>query len=277
MNQERQGFSSSMSQKPVAGAAAARKSKSGRAKSSQSARMLGGGAAAGLAALTLLAGGGCALKAKKPVSAAALYKQLAEEKQAKRYEAALETFEQIRKNFPYSSYNPQIRLLLGDIHFEMEKYEAAGEVYKRFLRIHPNLKTAEVLKKTALCYMRRLPSSADRDISLADPALKYFNDLLNLPGKSNHKEEAKKHIKRLLDMKAEKEFLIASFYIRRGLRQAAAGRLKGLIQSYPESPFANKARKLLPKAEGGEGAKSGGGKTSGAESAKMRSQPRNRE
>ena len=109
--------------------------------------------------------------------------------------------------------------------------------------------------RTALCYMKRLPSSADRDLSAADPALKYFNDLLKLPEESEHKEEAKKHIQKILGMKAEKEFLIASFYIRRGLGEAAEERLKALIQDYPESAFADKARKLLPlaSAAGGTG------------------------
>ena len=213
-------------------------------------------------AFFLLAGGGaCAHKAKKPLSVSVLYERALEEKQDKRYEAALKTLEQIRKNFPYSSFNPKIRLLLGDIHFEREKYEAAAAVYKRFLRIHPNLNAAEVLMKTALCYIKRLPSSADRDLSAADPALKYLNDALELLKESDRKEEAKKHIKKLLDMKAEKEFLIASFYIRRGLQAAAEGRLKALVQDYPESAFAGRARKLLPlSGAGGKAGKAGGGR-----------------
>ena len=188
-----------------------------------------------------LLSGGCSIQEKKSSTPEGLYKEALLQKQKKNYSKALETLNQMREQFPYSSYNPKARLLLGDIYFMDEKYSVSAEVYKRFHLIHPHTKKAYVLNQLGLCYLRQLPSSPDRDISKAEPALLYFRKLLNLPMGTPYKKEATKHIAFLQDLKAKKEFITASFYIKRGWQEAAFNRLNHVIQTYPESSITSKA------------------------------------
>ena len=107
--------------------------------------------------------------------------------------------------------------------------------------IHPQQKRAYVLNQLGLCHLRQLPSTPDRDISKADPALEYFQELINSSKSNLYKEEAKKHKRFLLDLKAKKEFTTASFYIKQGWDEAAFSRLNHIIQTYPESSVISEA------------------------------------
>ena len=184
---------------------------------------------------------GCSLKEKNVSTPEKLYKKALSQKQEKNYPKALETLTQMREQFPYSSFNPKARLLLGDIYFMEEKYTVSAEVYKRFRLIHPHTKKAYVLNQLGLCYLRQLPSTPDRDISKADLALRYFRELLDLSIETPYKKEAAKHITFLLNLKAKKEFITASFYVKQGLQEAAFNRLNHVIQTYPESSVTSKA------------------------------------
>ena len=191
--------------------------------------------------LAVLFFSGCSLNEKTPKTPAAFYKKALQEKEQSRYAKALKTLSGMRKQFPYSSYNRKARLLLADIYFEEKKYPLAAEVYKRFLQIHPHTETAYVLNQLGLCHLRELPSTPDRDISEADKALAYFQKILNLPETHPYIKEAEKHKAFLLDLKAKKEFITASFYIKKGWLKAAFQRLAHLIKNYPESSIISEA------------------------------------
>lgn len=185
---------------------------------------------------------GCSsIKEKKSPTPGELYEKALSLKKKKNYPKALEVLTRMREQFPYSSYNPSARLLLGDIYFMEKKYTVSAEIYKKFRLIHPQTKKDYVLNQLGLCYLRQLPSSPDRDISKADTALIYFKELLNLPKKNPYRQEAEKHIAFLKDLKAKKEFITASFYIKRGWEEAALNRLNHVIQTYPESSINSKA------------------------------------
>ena len=184
---------------------------------------------------------GCSLQEKKPASPAEFYEKALKYKEQSNYPKALETVTQLRQQFPYSSYNTKVRVLLGDIYFEQKKYSLAARVYKRFLLIHPQEKKAYVLNQLGLCYFHQLPSTPDRDISKADPALVYFQELLSLSEENPYKKAAEKHKEHLINLKARKQFITASFYIKQGLQEAAFSRLNHIIQTYPESSVLSEA------------------------------------
>ena len=183
----------------------------------------------------------CSIKEKKPSKPVELYEKALSQKKKKNYPKALEFLNQMREQFPYSSFNSKARLLIGDIYFLDEKYAVSAEAYKRFRLIHPQTKKDYVLNQLGLCHLRQLPPSPDRDISKADTALMYFKELLHFPKNNSYRKEAEKHIAFLQDLKAKKEFIIASFYIKRGWKEAALHRLNHVIQNYPKSSIAPKA------------------------------------
>ena len=193
-------------------------------------------------------------KKKEPVTAKAVYEKALKEKESKQYISALETLRNLRKRFIYSGYSAKAHLLMGDVYFEMRDYGPAESEYQRFLKIYPDGKRDYALYQLGLTYLKRLPATADRDISHADKALKYFNDLKSLKDPGPYKKQAEKHIRFLQNFKAEKEFKIASFYKKRGRRQAVLRRLKNILRLYPESPLISKALFLAWRVSEGEGA-----------------------
>ena len=154
---------------------------------------------------------------------------------------ALETLRKLRKQFIHSSYSARARLLMGDIYFEMEDYALAAKEYERFLKVYSRDKRSYGFYQLGLTYLKRLPGTADRDISHSKKALKYFREVQSLKKPGPYKKMAEKHIQFLLSLQAEKEFIIAAFYKRKGWRAASLKRLEYLFRQYPKSPLTPKA------------------------------------
>ena len=185
---------------------------------------------------------GCAHNPKAPLSAKGHYEKALKQKEGGKPAQALETLQELRKNFVYSPYARPARLLTADIHFAMENYQQALEGYQSFQKIYPSVQAAYVLYQLGQSAARQLPDRPDLDLSIGDLAIKYFQALLNLPsGAGDYKKKAADGIKAIRLMKAEKEFKTAAFYKRRGWKKASLKRFGELIERYPESP-------LLPQA-----------------------------
>ncbi|MCY4512789.1 MAG: outer membrane protein assembly factor BamD [Bdellovibrionales bacterium] len=178
---------------------------------------------------------------EEKASAKATYEKALKQKENRQFVEALETLRKLRKQFIHSSYSARARLLMGDIYFEMEDYPLAAQEYEKFIKIYSSKKRGYALYQLGLTYLKRLPSTADRDLSHSKKALSYFRELQNLKKPDPHKKMAKKHIHFLLSLLAEKELLIASFYERRGWKEAAMKRLEYLLHQYPNTPFIPKA------------------------------------
>ncbi len=162
-------------------------------------------------------------------------------KEDKNYIKALENLTELRKNFFYSSYNQKAVLLTGDVYFAQEKYSNAAKSYEKHLKLYPRKETDYVLYQIGLSYKEQLPKRSEHDLSLAEPALKVFEKLLNLKADSPYKEKAKIEKQKILDKKASKELKAILFYKTQGWDKAAFKRVEFFIKTYPKSP-------LMPKA-----------------------------
>ena len=187
------------------------------------------------------------------VSAKTIYDQALKQKEKKQFVEALETLRKLRKRFIHSSYSARARLLMGDIYFEMEDYALAAKEYERFLKVYSRGKRSYALYQLGLTYLKRLPRTADRDISHSKKALKYFREVQRLKNSGPYKKMAQKHIQFLLSLQAEKELITAAFYKRKGWTAASLKRLEYLFRRHPKSPFIPKA--LLLAWEMSEGKK----------------------
>ena len=54
------------------------------------------------------------------------------------YPKAIESFQEVIDNYPYSEYSLLSKLAIADIHFDREKYEEASSYYHDFVELHPN-------------------------------------------------------------------------------------------------------------------------------------------
>ena len=94
------------------------------------------------------------------------------------YPKAIESFQEVIDNYPYSEYSLLSELAIADIHFEREEYDEASSYYHDFVELHPNHpKVAYALYRNGLCSYNQM-RAADRDQAATREAVAQFRALL---------------------------------------------------------------------------------------------------
>lgn len=151
-----------------------------------------------------------------------------------RYEEAIQKYTDVKNKFPYSRFAADAELKIADLHFKRESYPEAQGAYQLFKEFHPKHPQSDyVTYRLALSYYNQLPSTIDRDLSLADKAILYFDETANSYPNSPYAKEAKEKRQACLKMLADKEMYIAKFYDKRKMFEAARGRYETVLKSYP--------------------------------------------
>ena len=94
------------------------------------------------------------------------------------YEGAVETFQSLIDNYPYSEYAVLAEVKIADAYFEQERYEEALTYYRDFSDLHPSHELVPyTILRTALCHYRQT-RGPNRDQTPTREALVYLDDLL---------------------------------------------------------------------------------------------------
>ena len=185
---------------------------------------------------------GCAFHSKKKeLSPQAHFEKALTYKEKKDYVKALETLKELRKQFFYSPYSQKALLLTADIHFAKEDFSKAIPFYKKHLSLYSAKQKNYVLYHLGMAYKSQLPKRPEHDLSLAEPALKAFQTILDSKSPSPYKSKAQEAKQKIIEKKANKELKTALFFKQMGWNQAGLSRINYFIINYPKSP-------LLPKA-----------------------------
>ena len=182
----------------------------------------------------------CAHKSKEAQTAPFYFEKAKNYKKKGDYTKALENLMQIRQKFFSSPYNRKALLMTADIYFEQEKYQQSAQTYKKYQSLYPQKKDY-VLYQLGLSYKNQLPRRSEHDLSLAQPGLKAFDQLLALKPSSPYKQKALKARQEIEDKKAERELKTALFFKTQGWRKASLKRIQYFIKHYPKSPLLAKA------------------------------------
>jgi len=162
------------------------------------------------------------------------FKQAEELEKDERYEEAVAKFIDVKNKFPYSKLAPQAELKIADIQFKRESYIEAQAAYQLFKEFHPKHPQSDyVTFRLAMSYFNQLPSSIDRDLSVADKAILYFDEVIRSFAASPHVEESKKRRSETLTMLAKKELYVANFYAKREKFDSALSRYETVLKLYP--------------------------------------------
>jgi outer membrane protein assembly factor BamD len=191
---------------------------------------------------------GCAaLKDQGEAPAEELAKKGLEQYNHGRYFLAVETFNTIKERFPFSRFSLLAELKSADCRYYMGEYPEAIDLYKKFEQDHPtNEAIPYVLFQIGRSYFRTL-SSIDRETSGAKEAIKVFERLMRSHPNSSYVEEAGVMIRKSKNFLADHELYVARFYFRTKEFDQARGRAEYLINAYPDSPAAAKAKGLIGK------------------------------
>ena len=94
-----------------------------------------------------------------------------------KYTEAVEVFQSIIDNYPYSEYAILAELAIADSYFEEEKYEEALSYYRDFSDLHlQNEKVPYAIYRSALCHARRV-ESPNRDQTATRQAVNEIRDV----------------------------------------------------------------------------------------------------
>lgn len=161
-----------------------------------------------------------------------LAKQLEDDE---RYEEALLQYRDVKNRFPYSKYATLAELQIAEIQFKKEAFVEAQGAYQLFKELHPkHPKVDYVTYKTGESIFMQLPSTIDRDLSVAPLAVREFDVLLRDFPNSPHAEAARKKRAETIEKLAQKELYIADFYYRTDEWQHAMVRYEKYLKEYPE-------------------------------------------
>ncbi len=149
------------------------------------------------------------------------------------YGEAIETFQAIIDNYPYSDYAVLAELKIADAYFADRKFEEALSYYRDFTDLHPqHEKVSYTIYRSALCYERRILST-NRDQAATRDALIYLDRLLAEHPYSDYAAEAEVLWRELRTLLAQQIKRIGDFYLKRGEWESAAERYRALLNEYP--------------------------------------------
>jgi outer membrane protein assembly factor BamD len=201
-------------------------------------------AAAALAALFSLAG--CASSGTDEIvevaSADRLYEEGVAELEADHsllglnfanYQGAIDKFQDIIDNYPYSEYAVLAELRIADAHFAQSRWDEALNYYRDFAQLHPDHeKVPYTMLRTALCHERQ-SEKAVRDQTQTRAAVAALDQLiLNYPN-APETAEAEQLWKELRRKLANQALNVGDFYFQREEYQSAANRYRSVIDEYP--------------------------------------------
>lgn len=162
-------------------------------------------------------------------------------------------FREVRRKYPYSRFAALAELRLADCLFNDGKYVEAIQAYEQFARRHPSHAEMSYARfKVAQSYYEQIPSewlltppTYERDQAPAQQTLHSLQRFISDFPKDPYIPRAKRMAKEALDLLAQHELYVARFYLDRDKAEAAAARLRTLLQSYPLCSVEPEAMLLL--------------------------------
>lgn len=165
-----------------------------------------------------------------------LYNKALKLQKAYRYTEAISILEDLKSKYPYSAFVKKARLKIADIHIDAKNFIQAQYSYQAYFELHPTDPQADyIIFQIGYSIYKQIPQSYDRDLSLAQDAIRTFDQLLLRFPNSSHKEEALKLKKKLTTKKIQKDLYIAKFYFKYKHYLAALKRFQNFMTSYPKA------------------------------------------
>ena len=173
-----------------------------------------------------------------------------------KYFTAIEFFEEILNRYPFSKEATLAELKAADCSYHLGRYVEALLLYEEFENRHPtNEGIPYVMFQKAMCNYKQI-DRIDRDTSGAENSIALFRQLLKAYPNSPYTEDAKSRIASATEFLANHEFFVVEFYTRSAKYDQAENRLRYLLNAYPNSSIAPKAKELLRQIESGNPPKS---------------------
>jgi outer membrane protein assembly factor BamD len=155
----------------------------------------------------------------------------------KKYDAGRKYLNFVFETYPNDPQGREALLLVADSYFRQggaSSYTEARFRYRDYLNRYPGAAQRDYARyQFAVCYDKE-HEKPDRDQTSTREALEQYRALMREFPESRYSAPARERIRVLTDLLAEHEFAIGIFYIHKGAPAAALGRFTALEERYPD-------------------------------------------
>ena len=149
------------------------------------------------------------------------------------YDKAIESFQSIIDNYPYSEYEQKALLKIADAYFDDRRYEEALAYYQDFADLHPGHEQVPyTLLRAAQCHFNQI-QSIDRDQTATHLAADALDTLIRTHPYAKETRQGEEMLVDLRTRLALNMLQIADFYLDRTQWQSAAVRYRRVLDEYP--------------------------------------------
>ena len=218
-------------------------------------RQFSGRAPIFIALVACLAMSACASKKKSKVDLSyqerpveLLYATGADNLDHRHWTDALDYFDEVERQHPYSEWSRRSILMQAYAQYEANNYEDAISDADRFISLYPgNASAPYAYYLKAICYFEQI-ADVGRDQAATEQALGALGEVQKrFPG-SPYAVDAKVKLDMVQDQLAGKEMTVGRFYLRSGQPLAAIGRFKNVVDRYQTTSHAPEALYRLVEA-----------------------------
>lgn len=167
---------------------------------------------------------------------------------ARNYKLAVEKFEQVEQQHPYSEWATRAQVMAAYANYQMEEYDSAIALLERFTRMHPgNESIPYAYYLLALCYYEQI-SDTGRDQSMTQQAQRALTEVVRRFPDTEYARAAKLKLDLTTDHLAGKEMEVGRYYLNRGDVLAAINRFQYVLDNYQTTTHAPEALHRLTEA-----------------------------
>ena len=149
------------------------------------------------------------------------------------YQGAIDTFQDIIDNYPYSDYATLAELRIADAYFDQKLWEEALSYYRDFSELHPdNEKVPYAILRSALAHYHQ-SRPANRDQTATRQSLTQLERLRNNYPLAPESDEAEALWRALRTRLGTSVMQIGRFYMERSEYRSAADRFRSVLNEYP--------------------------------------------
>ena len=155
----------------------------------------------------------------------------------KKYEDGRKYLNHVFETYPNEAMGREALLLVADSYFRQKSstgYTEARYRYRDYLNRYPGVPQRDYARyQFALCYDKE-HEKPDRDQTATREAIEQYRSLIREFPDSGYAGAARERIRQLSDLLAEHDFSIGYFYLRKGSTAAALSRFNSLEQRFPD-------------------------------------------
>jgi len=177
-----------------------------------------------------------------------LYSAGAQRLDRRQWSQAVQYFQEVERQHPYSEWARRAILMQAFAHYEGNDYDEAIGDANRFIQLYPgNPSAAYAYYLRSVCYFEQI-ADVGRDQAATGQALNALQEVVQRYPNSEYAADARLKIDMVKDQLAGKEMTVGRYYLRAGDSLAAIGRFRNVIDRYQTTSHAPEALYRLVEA-----------------------------